>query len=483
MNSTNTEDTEVRAGCYCRISSDPDDKREGTDRQRQDTAVLCEVKGWQVTEVYVDDDRSASNGKKRPEWDRLLADIKAGKIDAIAAWDQDRNWCMMAELEDLRKFFNSLGREIKLATTGQGEIDLYSPTGVMMAQIKTAVSEHEIAMMKIRQRRAHRQRAERGKPKWRKAFGYLPYLGDKKDDDGIRQIDPVTGPLVKEAYRQILSGASLYDICKLFNGKGAYGLNGKPWTRSTVSLFLRDPRNAALRSYKGQLVTGEDGSTKAAWPALVDAKTWHAVQDKINSPARKPNKKTVRKHLLTGVLHCGKPDCGGTLGGYVTAKGFAAYRCRKCLGLAVRSADIEPAIIGAVGTRLAQPDAVDLLKAPEHDEATAAKIRTDLAVLYARLEQIGIDVGEGLLTGQQAKAATDTVQAKIAKLEASQQDQEKLAVLDGIPLGTPEAVDAVAQLSPDRFRAVANLLMAPVVLPVGKGSHVFNPQRVLPGWK
>jgi hypothetical protein len=349
--------------------------------------------------------------------------------------------------------------------------------------MKTVVSEHEIAMMKIRQTRAHRQRAERGKPKWRRAFGYLPYTGDKRDDDGTRQPDPVTAPLVKEAYRQILSGASLYDICKLFNDNGAYGLNGQPWTRSTVSLFLRDPRNAALRSYRGQLITGEDGSTKAAWTPLVDPKTWHAVQDKINAPTRKPNPKTVRKHLLTGVLHCGKPDCDGTLGGYQTAKGAGAYRCRKCLGLAVRAADIEPAIIKVVGTRLAQPDAVDLLKAPEHDEATAAKIRTDLAVLYARLEQIGIDVGEGLLTGQQAKAATDTVQAKIAKLEASQQDQEKLAVLDSIPLGTPDAVDAVAQLSPDRFRAVADLLMAPVVLPVGKGQHRFEPSRVLPRWK
>lgn len=39
---------------------------------------------------YVDSDRSASNRRKRPEWDRLLADIEAGKIDAVAAWDQDR---------------------------------------------------------------------------------------------------------------------------------------------------------------------------------------------------------------------------------------------------------------------------------------------------------------------------------------------------------------------------------------------------------
>lgn len=164
MEASTAAKPQFRAGCYCRISSDPDDKREGTQRQRQDTAALCEVQGWAVAEYYIDDNRSASNGKDRPAWKRLLGDISAGKIDAIAAWDQDRNWRMMHELEDLRKFFASLGREVLLATTGQGVIDLYSPTGVMMAQIKTAVSEHEIAMMRVRQKRAARQRAEQGRP-------------------------------------------------------------------------------------------------------------------------------------------------------------------------------------------------------------------------------------------------------------------------------------------------------------------------------
>jgi DNA invertase Pin-like site-specific DNA recombinase len=161
----------IRAGCYLRISSDPKDKREGIDRQREDTTALCEVKGWAPVDFYIDNDRSASNGRQRPAWDRMLADVEAGKLDAIAAWDQDRGWRMMHELEDLRRFVTSLGRPVPLATTVQGDIDLYSPTGVMMAQIKTAVSEHEIAMMKVRQRRAAVQRAERGIPKWRKAFG------------------------------------------------------------------------------------------------------------------------------------------------------------------------------------------------------------------------------------------------------------------------------------------------------------------------
>ena len=154
---------QVRAACYCRISSDPKDKREGVDRQQEDTAALCELKGWRVAGFYIDNDRSASNGKGRPEWARLLADIEAGEIDAVAAWDQDRVNRMMDDFIAYKKVF--VRRGILLATSNNGDIDLSTPSGVLTATIKTAVSEHEVAMMKIRQRRAAAQRAERGIPK------------------------------------------------------------------------------------------------------------------------------------------------------------------------------------------------------------------------------------------------------------------------------------------------------------------------------
>lgn len=493
-----TTKTKVRAGCYCRISSDPDDKREGVDRQRSDTTALCEVKDWTPAGFYIDNDRSASNGKDRPDWDRLLADIKAGKIDAIAAWDQDRGWRMMSELEELRRFFTALGRQIPLATTGQGDIDLYSPTGVLTAQIKTAVSEHEIAMMKVRMRRAAKEKAAKGRPQWKKAFGYLPDTRRKEDDDGIRTPDPVTAPLVKEAYRLILAGSSLKEIARLFNDAGAYGLNGKPWTESTVSLFLRAPRNAGLRSHNDEIVG------KATWPGLVSESTWRAAQAKMNAPGRAPGRKSVRRHPLTGVLRCGKPGCDGYLSGHWVMQptggksgrpkagekpkpsGQVAhsitYACKKCRGCSVRAEYVENWLYGTVIGRLVQPDAVNLLLAEIHDEAEAERIRTELIALYGEVDNIGVERGKRLLTGEQAKIATDLVMEEIAGLERRQQDQERLRVFDGIPLGTPEAEPAIKALSPDRFRAVVNMLMAPSVKPVGKSGRVFNSDRLEPNW-
>src|SRR3954464_9975550 len=98
----------LRAGGHLRISSDPKDKREGVDRQREDVTVLAEAYGLDIVEWFIDNDTSASKGLQRKRWNDLLAKIESGELDAIGAWDQDRNWRMMSELEDLRKFFKKL---------------------------------------------------------------------------------------------------------------------------------------------------------------------------------------------------------------------------------------------------------------------------------------------------------------------------------------------------------------------------------------
>jgi hypothetical protein len=202
------------------------------------------------------------------------------------------------------------------------------------------------------------------------------------------------------------------------------------------------------------------------------------VQNKLNEPGRAPGRKTVSRHLLTGVLKCGKPGCGGYLSGYKNTNGIGAYRCRFCLGVAVRADDAEPWVYEAVVQRLAKPDAVDLLKAELHDAAEAEALRTEENTLRSRLNEIADERADGLLTGAQAQRATARINEKLAAIERRQQDQTRLRVFDGIPLGKPQVATAIQRLSPDRFRAVVDVLMTVTVTPVGKGRHVFNPKRM-----
>jgi hypothetical protein len=115
--------------------------------------------------------------------------------------------------------------------------------------------------------------------------------------------------------------------------------------------------------------------------------------------------------------------------------------------------------------------------------ASHAPRATEEAVLLARMDAIADERADGLLTGQQAHRATARIQDKLDAIERKRQDQERLRVLDGIPLGTDQVRKVVERLSPVRLRAVIRLLMTVTVEPVGKGGHVFNPERVQVEWE
>jgi DNA invertase Pin-like site-specific DNA recombinase len=460
------------AAIYLRISEDRSGEQLGVTRQREDCLALCRERGWTPVE-YLDNDTSATSGKPRRAYERMLADAREGRLGAVVVWDLDRLHRRPVELER----FMELADKHRLAlATAAGDVDLSTPQGQLVARLKGAVARHEIDHKRSRQLRATRQLAERGVPNWTRAFGYL---GD------ARQPDPVAAPLVKQAYAAVLAGASLGDVCRLFNEAGAMTVTGKPWTPTVVSKFLRKPRNAGLRTYGvcyGR-VTRDDVVGKGNWPELVDEDTFWAAQSVLDAPGRAPGRKSVRKHLLTGVLGCGK--CGGHLSGAYVGKTTKqlTYICKGCHGTSVRAEYVEPLLLDIVGGRLAMADAVDLLKAEQHDTEQAESLRAQANSLLIRLDEIADERADGLLTGKQAQRATERINAKLAAIARQQQDAERVRVFRDLPLGTPEVVDAVRALSPDRFRAVVDVLMSVAVAPVGKSGKIFNPERVQVHWR
>ena len=478
MTTAQTQNPLITAACYLRISSDPSGQQLGVARQRKDCERLCAEKGWTPVE-YVDNDISASDGKHRPAYQRMLADIEAGQISAVVAWDLDRLHRRPIELEHFMAAADT--HRIALATVA-GDVDLSTEQGRLVARMKGNVAAYEIGQMKHRMVAKHRQRAEQGLPYWKRAFGYV--IGEHESGctpsckSHHHQLDPNTAPLVKQAYADILAGVSLADVARLFNEAGALSTRGNPWTAAKISGFLRSPRNAGLRSYTTNGKTEILGA--GTWPALVEESTFRAAVAALDSRPHRSTRRSVRKHLLTGVLGCGK--CGHYLSGNVTMHGALTYTCRACLGVSIRAEHAEPLLYDLVIGRLAKADAVDLLKAEVHDAAQAEALRLERNTLLARIEAIGVDYADGLLTGVQAKAATDRVAQKLDTIDAAQQDTERLRVFDGIPLGGPEVDAAIRRLSPDRFRAVLDVLATVTVAPVGKTRPVFNPERVQITW-
>jgi DNA invertase Pin-like site-specific DNA recombinase len=474
-----------RAAIYTRISLDKSGERLGVQRQLEDCTALAERLGWEVVEHFDDNDLSAYSGRTRPGFEGLLDALKRGEVDALICWHPDR---LYRTLKDLVRLLD-LATGVEIRTVNGGDLDLSTATGKMLATILGSVSFNESAHKSERQRRAARQKAQAGLPQWTRAFGYL---------GPTRQPDPKIAPLVAEAYAAVLAGGSISDVARGWNKAEVWTVNGKPWTPQLVSQFLRKPRNAGLRDHNDELVIGEDGNpVKGTWAGLVDEDTWRAVRAKLDARNRGP--RAVRQHLLTGVLMCGKPGCGGSLSGnwvrQATGRpedGYSiAYSCKACRGVSVRAEHVEPMVYKLIGGRLAMADAVDLLKSELHDTEQAEQLRGERATLLARLDEIADERADGLLTGPQAKRATDRVGERLADIERRQQDQERVRVFDGLPLGKPEVVDAVKELSGDRLRTVIAVLVRITVAPCGKGGHrvdpltkrkVINPERLMVRW-
>jgi len=55
---------------------------------------------WPIADTYIDDDVSAYSGKPRPEYRRLLDDMRAGTVDAVVVWHLDRLHRHPRELEE-----------------------------------------------------------------------------------------------------------------------------------------------------------------------------------------------------------------------------------------------------------------------------------------------------------------------------------------------------------------------------------------------
>src|SRR2546428_4515661 len=191
-----------RAAIYVRISSAPSGEADGVTRQENDCRRLAAAKGWEVTRVYPDNDVSAFNGKIRPQYLALLEDMKAGDLDAVVVWHEDRLHRQPRELEGFIDLANS--KQIQLATV-TGDIDLATPEGRLRARMLGNVGAYESEHKAARIRRKHEQLAAEGRISGGgdRPFGY---------DDDRKTIRTPEARLVREATKHVLAGGSLRSL-------------------------------------------------------------------------------------------------------------------------------------------------------------------------------------------------------------------------------------------------------------------------------
>lgn len=457
----------TEAAVYVRISEDRDGRRLGVARQEGDCRALAEQRGWTVAEAYCDNDMSASSGKPRPAYRRLLADIDAGLVTAVVVWDLDRLHRRPAELEEFIALADR--RNVQLASVG-GDADLSTVQGRMIARIKGAVGKAESEQLARRVRRKQLELADAGKP-----TGGLRPFGYKSDRITINELE---AQVIRACATSVLAGDSLRSVAADLVLREIPTVTGRPWSPTTLRAMLCRPRLAGLREHQGQI------HGQAIWEPILDRDTWEAVRSVLQHPQRARRHPVTRRHLLTGIAVCG-----------VCSSPVTTHSAGQRRSLATRTAYAhevpgDHAVYRAVGfvdelvesvviARLSRPDAADGLAPVQTDDSG---LGARISMLQTRLQQVAEEFAtDPDFTPEQLKAMTRQLQVELDKARADLDRRHRQDPVAGV--AGPDAAERWKSLSLARRRAViATLLERIVILPARRGRG-FNPETVQFVWR
>jgi site-specific DNA recombinase len=436
-------------------------------RQREDCLTLCRDRGWTVAEAITDNDVSASNGKPRPGFTRVLRMVDDRAVDVVVVWAVDRLVRKLADLEDVIERCERAGA--RLATVS-GDVDLSTDAGRLVGRILASVARGEVERKSARQRRAYQQRAEAGKPTQfaHRSFGYR--------DDKITPV-PVEARAVADACEQLLSGGSVRSIVKQWNAAGLTSAQGgREFSHQSVVTILRNPRIAGISTYRGEIVgTG-------AWTPLVPEPTWRAVRAVLDDPNRGRRTRGVRS-MLGGLVRC---QCGMKACSSVNSRGQHVYRCDRLrlpgsVGHVARlSEPVDDYVTEVVIERLSRDDAADLLI--DHDQPDVEQLRGKARALRGRLVELGTEFATTDLPAAQLRTINESISAQLVAIETQLADAGRVSVLGGL-VGIADVRAVWDGLDLDRRRAVIDTLMTITLYSPGRGARKFDPDTVSIKWR
>jgi site-specific DNA recombinase len=370
----------VRAGIYCRISQDAAGLSLGVARQEEDCVALCEERGWEVVEIYVDNDVSAVSGKVRPAYRRMVVDIQADKIDAIVAWDPDRLYRRIVDLGELLEMCKH--RSISIATVNAGNVDLSTSSGRFFAGQLALMATYEGEHKAERWKRSFRQRREAGEvPRHgSRMFGYTI--------DG--EIVESEAELIRDMAEEVLRGVSLHTIVRGLNARGHPTARGGRWSPATLRNLLRNPRLAGYSTIRGQILEG----VQSQWEPILDTTTWQTIAALLHSRAKRSS---LRVSLLPGLILCGLCDTPLQTG---QDSGNRIYRCKRdhghpgaCGGVTATADKVEEVVEAYAKARFADPRVRQQVAELRSQGPTKVRELETLQVRLVELEEALADAG------------------------------------------------------------------------------------------
>ncbi len=295
--------SKLRCAIYTRKSSEEGLELEFNSLQAQSEACEAFVtsqkgEGWQTLKAHYDDGGWSGGTLDRPALQRLLADIRAARVDIVVVYKIDRLTRSLLDFAKIVEVFDAHGVSFVSVTqafntsTSMGRLTL----NVLLS---FAQFEREVTGERIRDKIA----ASKKKGMW--MGGLVPLGYDAKDRKLVVNTEEVES--VCFIFRRYLELGSVYKLkaeldAKRITSKRRPGANGRAWggrpiTAGALYHMLQNPIYCGRIGHKEQ-------SYEGMHEAVIESGLWEAVQRSlaVNRRERRNGASAKDPSLLTGLI-------------------------------------------------------------------------------------------------------------------------------------------------------------------------------------
>lgn len=320
---------------YIRLSREDGDKAESDsigNQRKLITAYLKDKDDFILYDIYIDDGYTGTNFK-RPSFQRMIADIEAGKVNCVIVKDLSR---FGRDYIDTGKYLERYfpDNDVRFISITDN-IDSLKQAYDMLLPIKNIFNEQYARDIS---RKVHA--SMQTKQKAGEFIGAFASYGYRKSPANKNKlvIDEYATGIVRRIFYMYISGTGKNSIATALNREGIVcpseykKLNGENyknshrlestsyWTYSTINRILQNEMYAGnmVQGRKTQrMLSKQHALDKEDWivventhEAIIDKETWEKVQSLLKHRTRNVDLNT-NVGIFAGFLKCG--DCGRSL--------------------------------------------------------------------------------------------------------------------------------------------------------------------------
>lgn len=225
------EKPKKRVACYCRVSTQLDSQEDSIIAQKTHFIRLAgENPDVFLVGIYYEDGISGTESSNRPEFQRMMRDCRAGKIDEIWAKSISRWARNTIQLLDSLRELKALGVNVvfekeRLETAG-GHSEL------MLALIGS-FAEFESESIGLNTKLGYRTRMQAGK-----YFYKRPPFGYDANENGELVLNAEEAPVVRRIFQMCLEGMGSVRIANALQAGAVPTKRGSVWQPGTIRAIL-----------------------------------------------------------------------------------------------------------------------------------------------------------------------------------------------------------------------------------------------------